>query len=154
MELFSTISHDPQSCADALRGVAPETDVFIDLETTGVGRRHSIVSVGVLVNTDLFILFVGSHEVTVAPLNISIDRLRQALAPLGERTDLVAIFHNAVFDLGFLKRAGVEVHCHVRDTFLLLLLADPDRKRKEIARIDLPSGQTLNYRLKDSVLHG
>ena len=29
MELFSTMSHDPQLCADALRGAAPGTEVFI-----------------------------------------------------------------------------------------------------------------------------
>ena len=153
MMLFSQLSHDRQACADALRGAAHGSTVFIDLETNGLRRRHGIVSVGVLIDASLFILFVASHELTVAPLNINADLLRQALAPLAERDDLVAVFHNATFDLGFLKRAGVEVCCRIHDTGLLLMLADPDRKREGLARIARRYDQSTNYRLKDVVLH-
>lgn len=149
--LFTALSHDPHACADALRGAAPGSEIVIDLETTGLGRRHRIVSVGVLVGTELYILFTGSNELTVVPLNTSLADLRMALAPLAERTDLVVIFHNAGFDLGFLKRTGVEIHCPVHDTLKLLLMLDSDRGRKELGRFLRRGGHYLNYRLKDVV---
>jgi DNA polymerase III epsilon subunit-like protein len=149
--LLSALSHDPRACADALRGAAPGSEVVIDLETTGLGRRQRIVSVGVLVDSELYILFTGSGELTVVPLNISLDQLRHALAPLSERTDLTAVFHNAVFDLGFLLRAGVDVRCQVFDTAKLFLLLDPDRKREEVGRSNRRYKTIPNYRLKDLV---
>lgn len=150
--VLTSVSHDPQACYDALRGAAPGTEIVIDLETTGLERRHRIVSVGVLVRSALFILFVGSIELSVVPFNIDLTALRAALAPLAERTDLLAVFHNAIFDLGFLKRVGIEVRCAVYDTAKLLLLADPDRKSKLVWRFNHRHQQSPNYRLKDVLL--
>jgi DNA polymerase I-like protein with 3'-5' exonuclease and polymerase domains len=132
---------------------APGSPVFIDLETGGLKRHHRIASVGVLVDDSQFILFLDSHSLSIARHRITQEKLHEALAPLGQREDLVAVFHNAVFDLGFLQRAGIEIRCAIHDTRLMMLLADPDRNREGLSRISLPHRQPLNYRLKDVVLH-
>jgi DNA polymerase I-like protein with 3'-5' exonuclease and polymerase domains len=149
LPVFTSLSHDPQQCAAALRGAAPGGEVVIDLETTGLGRCHRVVSVGVLLDKALFVLFVGSIEFSVARLNVSHDSLRQALAPLAERPDLIAVFHNANFDLGFLERAGVRVTCEIHDTAKLFLLLDADRRRDAVWRVNRVHDQRTNYRLKD-----
>lgn len=149
--MFTRLSHDPDECADALRLAAPGAVVSIDCETTGLGRRDRLVSVGVLVDKELFVLFVGAVELTVAILNITQAALRWALAPLAVRSDLIVIMHNAGFDLGFLKRAGVEMNSPVFDTAKLFLLLDGDRKRKDSSRYNRRHNRFLNYRLKDLV---
>lgn len=150
-KLFSVISHDARACAEALRGAAPKSEVIIDLETTGLGRRHRIVSVGVLVESELYILFTGSAELSVAKLNISLFDLKIALQPLAERDDVVVVLHNAEFDLGFLMRAGIEIRRPVHDTERLMRMIDSDRGRKEISRTLRRTGQIPNFRLKDLV---
>ena len=148
--LFHKVSHSPRECKDAL--ASSRIPVFIDLETTGLARRAKIVSVGVLVGGDVFILFVGSHELSVVPHQINLGQLREALAPLAS-PNLTAVFHNATFDVGFLDRAGVPVRCVIQDTAKLLKLADPDRGGDTNARWERRYRQKLNYRLKDIVLH-
>jgi DNA polymerase I-like protein with 3'-5' exonuclease and polymerase domains/ribosomal protein L37AE/L43A len=149
--LFSALSHDPRACADALRGAAPKSEVIIDLETTGLGRRHRIVSVGVFVAPELYILFTGSVELSVVKFNIPLYELKAALQPLAERDDVVAVLHNAEFDLGFLMRAGIELRCPVHDTERLMRMIDSDRGRAEVGRTLRRTGLTPNYRLKDLV---
>jgi DNA polymerase I-like protein with 3'-5' exonuclease and polymerase domains len=147
------VSHDPLQCRKALeRTGAP---VVLDLETTGLRRWNQIVSAGLLVDGIPYILFARSSHISVS--NLPLADFRQALQPL-ERTDLIVVGHNALFDLGFLLREGVRVGGEVRDTLKLLRLLDQDRggERGELEkrrpRRDLSAGDdahmVLDYRLK------
>ena len=154
MRNVSRVSHNPQECAIALLGT--RGPVVIDLETTGLRRHNSIVSVGFLVDDIAFILFVASSHLSVAKHQIQLQDLRQAMKPLTEREDLVVVFHNAVFDLGFLDRINIRIAGQIDDTMKLLQLIDPDRKTRAndsiVKRFDRHSGLTLDYRLKSAVL--
>ena len=150
MALFHRLSHDPGECSNAL--ALCSRPVIIDLETTGVARHNRIVSAGVLVDDTVFILFTGSHEVSVVRHLITLADLREALQPL-QRPDLTAVFHFAPFDVGVLERADIPVRCTIHDTAKLLKLLDPDRGGKADARFDRRYRQRLNYRLKDVILH-
>jgi DNA polymerase I-like protein with 3'-5' exonuclease and polymerase domains len=128
--------------------------VELDLETTGLGRRDRIVSVGLLVDGEPHILFVRSRVIA----NISVEGLHEALGPLAIREDLVVVGHNIGFDLGMLWREGIGVAGTVHCTEKLLRLVDPDRNRnKDVlsARRDRRaapgSPPELDYRLKHAV---
>jgi DNA polymerase I-like protein with 3'-5' exonuclease and polymerase domains len=151
--------YDARACRDALAG----TDrAVLDLETTGLRRWDRIVSAGVLVGDCAYILYVRSRHPSVR--NLPLSAFRAALEPLGRR-DLTLVFHNAVFDLGFLKREGIRVDAVIHDALKALLLLDQDRgplpreqeegqarPARQQARIDLraPAGApvTLDYKLK------
>lgn len=152
--------HDPVRLRDALANAA---QVVLDLETTGLRRHDRIVAVGALFDRDAHILMTDEHrDVSSTRLRINHQDLRDALAPLSQRRDLVAVFHNAAFDLAMLERAGVQVGCRVHDTLKLLKLWDSDRGREfaddsgtgsRIPRIDHRFGESLNYKLKDVAKH-
>lgn len=116
------VSHDPRQCQAALARTAGP--VVADLETTGLQRCDQIVSAGLLVDKTVYVLFARSSHVSIR--NLSLAEFRDALRPL-ERTDLIVIAHNALFDLGFLKREGIRVCGEVRDTLKLHRLLDQDR---------------------------
>ena len=160
---FKRISHSSTECLAALGGaVGP---VYIDTETTGVKWNNRIVSVGLLVDDTIFILFVRSDHHSVRPHQITLDQLRIALEPLSLRTDMTAVFHTAPFDLLKLKQDGIHLRCKVEDTFKLLKLVDPDRgwepddeedtgrSNGTACRWDRRYKEQLNYRLKDVVRH-
>ncbi len=106
---FKRISHSSTECRKALGGaVGP---VYIDTETTGVKWNNRIVSVGLLVDDTIFILFVRSDHHSVRPHQITLDQLRIALEPLSLRTDITAVFHTAPFDLLKLKQDGINLRC-------------------------------------------
>jgi len=147
------LSFDPCECHRALaRARGP---VVVDIETTGLLRTSSIVSVGVLVDCVAYILFARSLHCSVVSLPWNV--VAEALTPLS-RKDLIVVGHNFKFDLGFLNRAGVSVGGEVRDTLAILRLLDQDRlgggggRRKRFPRRDLRAPEhapvTLDYRLK------
>jgi DNA polymerase I-like protein with 3'-5' exonuclease and polymerase domains len=148
------VSHDPRQCREALARTA--SPVVLDLETTGLRRWNQIVSVGLLVDDVAYILFARSMHVSVR--NLPFDTIREALQPLA-RPDLIVIAHNALFDLGFLFRAGIRVQGEVRDTLKLLRLLDQDRggdhdssaRRRPRRDLTAPEGSPvpLNYKLKN-----
>ncbi len=162
------IQHDPRECKAALaRTVSP---VVVDLETTGLERHDQIVSAGLFIDGTAHILFARSRHASIT--NHPLSEIYDALRPL-ERPDLVIVGHNALFDLGCLRREGIVVGGEVRDTLKLLRLIDQDRgpsgtrqgdsgevserRTSEVKqpRSDLtaPDGvsSTLNYKLKDVV---
>jgi len=163
----TAVQHHPGKCKEALAGT--DSPVVLDLETTGLTRHDKIVSAGLLIDGMAHILFVRSIHASIK--NIPLPTFYDALAPL-QRPDLVVIAHNAIFDIGCLRREGIVVRGEVRDTMKLLKLLDQDRGRsaresetedgqggKEGAvlhtRRDLKAPEaassTLNYALKDVV---
>jgi DNA polymerase I-like protein with 3'-5' exonuclease and polymerase domains len=150
--MITPIINQPDLVRAAL--MCTTSPVVYDSETTGLTRNDDLVSVGVLVDGVPHILFYHTRYIPV----ISKQALRYALAPLGERDDLIVVGHNISFDLGFLTRANIDVRCTIHDSEILLRLIDSDRgKNKDIisARVDrlAPPGspEVLNYRLKDVV---
>src|SRR5262249_40070626 len=115
------------------------------------------VSAGLLVDGTAHVLFARSAHVSIT--NLSLTNFREALRPL-ERTDLVVVAHNALFDLGFLLREGIRVGGEVRDTLKLLRLMDQDRgaqgegSDRHKPRRDLLAAEGvsefLDYRLKSA----
>jgi DNA polymerase I-like protein with 3'-5' exonuclease and polymerase domains len=149
------IQHDPRECKAALARTG--SPVVVDLETTGLDRHDQIVSAGLFVDGVAHILFARSIHASIR--NLPLDDFRSALLPL-ERSDLVVIGHNLLFDLSFLRREGIRVTGEARDTLKLLRLLDQDRGREgggqegHRPRIDLraPDGpQAMNYKLKPVV---
>ncbi|QDT50489.1 DNA polymerase I, thermostable [Symmachiella dynata] len=155
-----TTSHDPRKCKAALAGASV---AIIDLETTGLLRHDRIVSAGVLVDRDAFLLITDEHcELSSAANRISQEELRDALSPLTTNPKLVAVFHNAAFDVAMLERHLIPVCCAVHDTMKLLKLIDSDRGREiddgfgtgtHSARFERRYGEALNYKLKDVARH-
>lgn len=150
------INHDPLQCRLALERAS---FAVLDLETSGLGRIDRIISVGILIDQTAHILFVGSLAADVG--NLAIEEFRHTLEPL-DRPDLTVVFHNAVFDLGFLRRAGIQVNACCHDTLKLLRLLDQDRGpmmddradvRQPRRNLQAPLGakKILNYSLKDTV---
>lgn len=147
------VSHDPGQCFSALvRTVKP---VVVDLETTGLRRHDQIVSAGILVEDVAYVLFARSAHVSIR--NSPLNSVREALLPL-ERKDLTVIAHNALFDLGFLLREGIQVGGEVHDTLKILRLLDQDRggernesaKRRPRRDLTAPTNSPflLDYKLK------
>lgn len=153
---MTIVQHDPGECMEALAHT--NAPVVVDLETTGRRRWNQIVSAGLLIDGVAHILFARSSHVSVT--NIPLQVFRDALQPL-ERPDLVIVGHNAIFDLGFLRREGIVVRGEIRDTLKLLRLIDQDRGRSgkdsEVKRprrdLVAPPGTsfTLDYKLKNVV---
>jgi len=92
------VVNEPRQCRNALAGTT--SPVVLDLETTGLDRHDRLVSVGLLIDSIPYILFVGSRVVH----NVSKEDLLAALEPLMTRKDLVIVGHNIGFDLGVLRR--------------------------------------------------
>ena len=105
-------------------GLCGASTAVLDLETSGLDRFDCIVSAGLLIENTAHILFVRSLSASIR--NLAPDVFRRALEPLG-RSDLTLILHNAVFDLGFLSREGIEVNARIHDTLKMLRLLDQDR---------------------------
>lgn len=155
-----TTSHDPRKCKAALAGASV---AIIDLETTGLLRHDRIVSAGVLVDRDAFVLVTDEHcDLSSVGIRIGWDELCDALSPLTTKPELIAVFHNAAFDLGMLERHDVPVRCIVHDTMKLLKLVDSDRGREvddgsgtgtHRARFERRYGEAMNYKLKDISRH-
>ncbi len=150
------VSHCPVQCAAALEQASL---AYCDLETTGVGRSDGLVSAGLLVDNQPFVLFFESVSITTTKHCLSLQRLQAALAPL-RRPDLTVVFHNAFFDPHVLARNGIDVRCQIHDTQQLLKLLDSDRGGKDGGgRVHRQyrgadgRGAKLNYRLKDVTLH-
>ncbi|HEV3237482.1 MAG TPA: DNA polymerase, partial [Gemmataceae bacterium] len=153
-------SHDADGVRTALAGAST---VVIDLETTGLHRHDRIVAIGVLINRDAHILLTDEHrDLSSAGKRAGLKELVQVLAPLTNRTDLVAVFHNAVFDVAMLERAGVHVNCQIHDTMKLLKLLDGDRGPEmgdgagtgtRQPRFERRYKEALNYKLKDLAGH-
>lgn len=148
--MITPIINSPRACRIALETTTGY--VCIDLETSGLERSDYIVSVGLLIDETVHILFVRSRIIT----SISIRALHYALAPLTTRRDLTIVGHNVGFDLGFLHREGLVVIGTIHDTEKLLRLVDTDRgKNRDVltARIDRLAppespDRLLNYKLK------
>jgi DNA polymerase I-like protein with 3'-5' exonuclease and polymerase domains len=155
-----TTSHDPGRLRNALAGAAT---VFVDLETTGLHRHDRIVAAGVLVDRDAHILITDEHrDLSSLAKRVRWADLRQALDPLTMRTDLVAIFHHAAFDVAMLERAGVAVNCRIHDTMKLLKIYDSDRGTEaddgpgpgsRLPRFERRYKEPMNYKLKDVARH-
>lgn len=149
---MTRVQHNPGECLRVLARTS--SPVVLDLETTGLKRSDQIVSAGLLVDGVVHILFVRSLHASIS--NLPRKQFLDALQPLA-RKDLVVIGHNLPFDLGFLKREGVQVGGEARDTLKLLRLIDQDRgaegggQDKHKPRLDLlaPDGpEPMNYKLK------
>ena len=118
-------NHNPIMCALAIAGPSV---IYVDLETTGLHDHDHIVAAGVLVGHDAHIIITDQHrDISSLAYQVSLEDLRLALSPLGTRPDLIAVFHNAVYDVAMLERAGIRVNCIVHDTWKLLKLRDSDR---------------------------
>ncbi len=150
--IITPIINRPLQCHQALAGT--NELVVLDLETEGLTRHDRIVSVGLIVDGQVYILFVRSRRVA----NVSVDQLKQALAPLTFRKDLTVAGHTVNFDVGMLDREGIVVAGTIHDTELLLRLLDQDRGRNKdvyAARLDRKappdSPRFLDYRLKHAV---
>jgi DNA polymerase I-like protein with 3'-5' exonuclease and polymerase domains len=157
---IQTTNHDPDQCAQAIAGAHR---VFVDLETTGLGRHDRIVAAGVLVGHHAHIMLTDQHR-GISGINhqIPVEDLPVALAPFTTHPNLVVVMHNAVFDVAMLERAGVRVNCIVHDTMKLLKLYDSDRGHERddetgtgshLPRLERRFNQPLNYKLKDVGRH-
>ena len=124
--MITPITNQPLELRQALESTT--SPLILDLETSGLTRNDDLVSVGILVDDQPYILFVYTRYIPV----ITKQALQHALAPLATRDDLVVVGHNIGFDLGFLARAGINVRCVVHDTELMLRLADSDGVRTRI----------------------
>src|SRR5262249_36229273 len=132
-------------------------------ETTGLHRHDRIVAAGVLIDRDAHILITDEHrDLSSLARRVRSADLRQALDPLASRTDLVAVFHHAAFDVAMLERAGVPVNCHIYDTLRLLKLYDSDRGPEagdgtgtgsRLPRFERRYREAMNYKLKDVARH-
>jgi len=153
-------NHDPETCCQALGGARL---VIVDLETTGLRRHDTIVAAGLLIDRDAHVLITRAHrDLSGLTYQVNPDELRHALSPLTRRSDLIAVFHNAMFDVPMLERAGIPVNCVVHDTMKLLKLYDSDRGREnndgtgsgsQLPRYERRHKASLNYRLKDLARH-
>lgn len=153
-------NHDPDKCAQAL---AAASLVIVDLETTGLSRYDRIVAAGILVDRDAHIIITNEHhDLSSLSLQSTFDQLRRALPPLADRRDLIAVFHNAMFDVFMLERAGITVNCIIHDTLKLIKLCDSDRgsektndggTRTQLPRHERRHETNLTYRLKDLAKH-
>ena len=147
------VSHDPEATRHALEIAVT---AYIDLETTGIERHDQIVSAGILINNNIYILFLRSVHRAVR--NLPLDRFRRALEPLA-RGNLVTVYHNAPFDTGHLYRAGFGVAGTVHDTLQMLRLVDQDRggdgtdvfRRRRDLRAPAGAPQFTDYKLKHVV---
>ncbi len=154
-----SLNHSPEECRRALLRATFSSPIILDLETTGLGRRRhwldQVVAVGLLIGDAAHVLIVRSSHLSCAKYEIGEDQLRHALQPLADRRDLTLVLHNAMFDLGFLRAAGVRISGTVFDTIHMLKLIDSDRGREDgkKARKERRYDQPLNYKLKDVVLH-
>lgn len=95
----------------------------VDIETTGLDLASDRI-VG--------ISFAFDSERGYYTKNISL--LKKLLA----NTEVAKVFHNAVFDLSFLTRAGLSVNGRIDDTMLMANCVDPDQetlKLKDLSRI-------------------
>jgi DNA polymerase I-like protein with 3'-5' exonuclease and polymerase domains len=148
---FDRCSLDPEECRQA---IAAAEIVDLDVETTGTGFTDEIVSAAVKVERTVFLLPLRSRHTSVT--NLSLADFRRALSPL-ERPTLQVGGQNFTFDLGKLKREGLQVGGTILDTMRLLRLRDQDRGAERGAderrrpRVDRRSRKLLNYRLKDAV---
>ncbi len=122
-------------------------------------RSDDLVSVGLLVDNQPFVLFYKSVSITTTKFCLSREQLVAALHCL-TRPGLTIVFHNARFDLRVLQSNGVSLGCQVHDTQQLLKLLDPDRGGKDAGgRVHRQyrgadgRGAQLNYKLKDVALH-
>jgi DNA polymerase I-like protein with 3'-5' exonuclease and polymerase domains len=152
-------NHSPSECHEALAGASL---AYIDLETTGLGRNDCIVAAGLLIDPTAHILITTEHrDLSSLGLRITVPELKHALEPLASNMGLVAVFHNACFDVAMLERAGIPVRCRIDDTMKLLKLLDSDRgpDRDDGAggsqqpRYERRYKATMNYKLKDVALH-
>jgi DNA polymerase I-like protein with 3'-5' exonuclease and polymerase domains len=153
-------NYNPIMCALAIAGASV---IYVDLETTGLHDYDRIVAAGILVGHDVHILFTDQHrDISSLPYQVSPEDLRLALSPLSFRRDLIAVFHNAVYDVAMLERAGILVNCVIHDTWKLHKLRDSDRgpdvdEETGIGtywpRWERRFNEPMSYKLKDIARH-
>ena len=152
-------NHSPSECRKALAGASL---VFIDLETTGLGRNDRIVAAGILIDQTAHILITEEHcDLSSIGYRVSATELKSVLDPLASNQDLIVVFHNACYDALMLELAGIPVRCQIHDTMKLLKLIDSDRGSdhddgaggSQQPRYERRYRATMNYKLKDVALH-
>lgn len=91
--------------------------VSLDLETTSLNPRlGNIIGVSFALD-DTTGYYISDPE-----------KMDKFLKWLGSKEDIAKIFHNAVFDLGFLTQKGYDIKGDIHDTMILAHLLDPDRE--------------------------
>jgi DNA polymerase I-like protein with 3'-5' exonuclease and polymerase domains len=128
----------------------------VDIETTGLARTARIVSVGLLVDGQIYVLFARSRHASVR--NLPPARLRWALGPLAGPA-VTVVMHNATFDLAHLLDEDIPVGGTVHDTLQMLRLLDQDRggdgagvrTRRRDLRAPAGAAPFADYRLKHCV---
>lgn len=148
MQTNLVLSYDPSECKDALKGA--KGPIILDLETTGLKRTDRIVSAGLMIDDQPFMLVAHTHVLSTSRVQIGDKAMVAALEPLAQDGPPLVI-HNATYDLSYLSRAGVRVRRPVIDTILALRLIDPDRRDQ--GRLSRVHDEPLNYRLKDLARH-
>jgi DNA polymerase I-like protein with 3'-5' exonuclease and polymerase domains/phage FluMu protein Com len=157
---INSTNYNPIVCALAIAGASV---VYVDLETTGLRNYDQIVAAGILVGHAAHILLTHQHkDISSLSHRVDIEGLRLALSPLSIRRDLIAVFHNAVYDVAMLERLGIRVNCIIHDTWKLHKLRDSDRgpEMDEEAgvgtywpRWERRFNEPLSYKLKAVVKH-
>ena len=59
------VSHDPE---ETRRALEIAVTAYVDLETTGIERHDQVVSAGLLINNNIYILFLRSVHRTIRNL--------------------------------------------------------------------------------------
>lgn len=110
--------------------VIPSCYIALDLETTGLNpRKDRIVGIAFTIEGGK-----GFYTPDVAGLMAVVNKSK-----------LQPIFHNAVFDVSFLKKAGFSLSGRIHDTMLLSHVINPERPSyglKELSREILGVGAT------------
>lgn len=117
----------------------PDEVLVVDLETTGLDNFEDDIVCMALT----FKEHTGYNVIFPKHKNQIISFLEPIL-PFLTAEDITKVFHNAKFDLKFLKRYGIPVLGRIEDTMILDYFLDPNRKThglKDISKLHLDYNQ-------------
>ena len=107
----------------------------IDLETSDIDIRKG--------NIQLVSLATKNTQTAFEPWEY-LPQLREIL----NQENYISIFHNAKFDLNFLRQAGINVKCRIFDTMVADWLLDENKKKyglKKLVREYLPDHEVIEF---------
>lgn len=127
---------EPSTTPSLLEFVRGASTIALDFESTGLRPYRDKVK-GAAVARENGQGEVEAHYYTTEQFGWT--GLRQDLAQILGNSELTVVCHNAKFDMGFLKAAGVQVKSVVVDTMAALQLLDERQRKglKEAAKLHL-----------------